>query len=134
MKNMCLIRWKIHKSILFTVFLFILENSLCIASGNMVAKVSNGEERVITGKVLDSDGEAIIGATVLIKGQKVGVITDINGIYKITIPNNKAILLVSFIGYQKQEIEVKDKEFITIRLQKEDQNLEEIMVVAYGTQ
>ena len=70
MKNMCLIRWKIHKSILFTVFLFILENSLCIASGNMVAKVSNGEERVITGKVLDSDGEAIIGATVLIKGQK----------------------------------------------------------------
>jgi TonB-linked SusC/RagA family outer membrane protein len=88
----------------------------------------------IKGKVLDSEGVSVIGASVLIKGTNRGTITNIEGDY--TLPNvpQNAILRFQYIGYVSQEITVKDKNVINIILLEDVQALDEVTVVAFGKQ
>ncbi len=88
----------------------------------------------VTGKVTDSEGKPLPGATVLIKGTYKGVTTDSDGNYKITIPNSKTILAFSYVGHAKQEVTVGDKMIIDIVLKPTAASLEEVVVVGYGTQ
>ena len=76
----------------------------------------------------------VIGANVLVKGTSIGAITDINGEYTIVVPDEKAILVFSFIGYQKQEIAVGKNRTVNVTLKDDSQSLDEVVVVAYGTQ
>ena len=86
------------------------------------------------GKVLDSTGESVIGASVLVKGTTSGTITDIDGNFKLdNVPSN-ATLVVSYIGYQTQEIPVGGKKNFTVKLADDTQTLEEVVVVGYGVQ
>lgn len=86
----------------------------------------------ITGTVVSQrDGEPVIGATVQIVGTKDGTITDANGHFSITLPNGKQRLRISYVGMVPVELTAKSKMHIT--LQSEEQNLDEVMVVAYGT-
>ena len=71
---------------------------------------------------------------VLVKGTSIGAITDINGEYTIVVPDEKAILVFSFIGYQKQEIAVGKNRTVNVTLKDDSQSLDEVVVVAYGTQ
>jgi len=88
----------------------------------------------IMGKVLDSTGESVIGASVLVKGTTSGTITDIDGNFKLdNVPSN-ATLVVSYIGYQTQEIPVAGKKNFTVKLADDTQTLEEVVVVGYGVQ
>lgn len=88
----------------------------------------------IMGRVLDSTGESIIGASVLVKGTASGTITDLDGNFKLdNVPSN-ATLVVSYIGYKTQEVRVAGKKNFTIQLADDTQALDEVVVVGYGVQ
>lgn len=91
------------------------------------------KNKTVTGKVLDKDGEPIIGANVVVKGTTNGTITDLDGKYALEVPEN-AILQISYIGYLTQDVSAKNQKAITIRLVEDTQNLDEVVVVGYGTQ
>jgi hypothetical protein len=64
---------------------------------------------VVTGKVTDGNGESVIGASVAVKGTTKGASTDVSGNFKIEVPNSSTVLVVSFVGYDTQEIMVGNK-------------------------
>ncbi len=90
------------------------------------------QSKKVTGKVRDSEGE-LIGATVMEKGTSNGVITDYNGNFSIDVSPN-ATLVVSYVGYVTQEIRVGNQSNINIVLDAEGGNLNEVVVIGYGTQ
>jgi TonB-linked SusC/RagA family outer membrane protein len=87
----------------------------------------------VTGKVSDATGETLPGATVGIKGGKALTVTDANGVFKVTVPENTT-LVISYIGYQTQEVATDGKTQIAVVLQEAAGNLNEVVVVGYGTQ
>ncbi len=91
--------------------------------------------RTITGKVTDSGGAALPGANVVVQGTTVGVQTDINGNYTITVQNPvSAILEFSFLGYTKLQVPVGNQSKVDVVMKEEYTGLEEIVVIGYGTQ
>ncbi len=89
----------------------------------------------VTGRVSDSSGEPIIGATVQVKGQpNTGVVSDLDGNFTITVPNAQSVLAVSYVGMKPQEIRVGRGGTINIVLQDDNQVLNEVVVVGYGQQ
>ena len=107
-------------------------------SNIMLMKKSNSSyslqqaPRKITGTVKDPLGDPIIGANVVVKGTTQGTITDIDGNYTLEVPSN-ATLQVSYIGFLTQEIAINNKTQINISLLEDTQQLEEIVVVGYGS-
>lgn len=92
-------------------------------------------ERAISGNVSDSDNrEALPGVSVTIKSTSNGTVTDVNGGFKLSIPNDKAILVFSFVGYEQQEIIVGNQTDIKVSLKIDTKALDEVVVVGYGTQ
>lgn len=89
--------------------------------------------RKITGIVTDQTGEPIIGANILVKGAKTGVITDIEGKFSISVQENST-LVISYLGYITQNITVKAQNHLKIILKEDTQNLDEVVVVGYGVQ
>lgn len=90
--------------------------------------------RIITGKIVDENGEPIIGANILEKGTASnGTVSDHDGNFSLKV-KNRATLYVSYIGYVEQEISTVDKTFFRIVLKEDAQTLEEVVVVGYGTQ
>lgn len=87
----------------------------------------------ISGIIIDELNEPVIGANVSVKGTSIGTITGIDGEFSLEIPDN-AILLVSYIGYLTQEHPVRNKSSFRITLREDTQNIEEVIVVGYGTQ
>ena len=87
------------------------------------------KKKSITGKVTDSKKEPLPGVTILVKGTTIGVVTDVEGNYKITLPDQKEIsLLFSFIGMVSQEIKVTNQTEINVVLEEDVENLEEVVV------
>ena len=87
----------------------------------------------VTGTITDISGEPMPGVNVVLKGTSTGVVTDSNGKYRINIPDKDAVLVFSFLGYTPQEIIVGDRINIDISLQEDTQELEEVVVIGYGT-
>lgn len=87
----------------------------------------------IQGKVTDNHGDAIIGANILEKGTSNGTITDIDGNFTLSVSEN-AILQISYIGCVEQNISVKGKKTFNIQLKEDSKKLDEVVVVAFGTQ
>ena len=87
----------------------------------------------VSGIVSDVDGP-LTGVIVTIKGTTVGVATDIEGKFNITVPSGESVLVFSFIGYAVQEIKVGDRTVIDVVMAESVQELEEVVVVGYGTQ
>src|SRR5690606_30097991 len=77
----------------------------------------------VTGQVTDEAGEAIPGATVLVKGTTTGTATDLDGGYQLSVPTD-AVLVFSFIGYQPQEVEVGNRSEINVTLVSDFASLE----------
>lgn len=90
-------------------------------------------KRKITGTVLDSKGESIIGANVVEKGTSNGTITDIGGNFNLEVQTD-AILVVSYIGYRPKELRVDNQSNYSVKLVDDLKNLEEVIVVGYGVQ
>lgn len=91
-----------------------------------------GSERTVSGIVVDTHGEAVIGANILVKGSTIGGMTDIDGKFALNVPDH-AVLVVSFIGYLSQEVKVENKSVFRIVLSEDTQKLDEVVVVGYGT-
>jgi TonB-linked SusC/RagA family outer membrane protein len=93
----------------------------------------NAQSRTITGKVVSAeDGEPIIGASILLKGTSVSTATKENGTFGINVSDGHETLVVSYVGRHKTEVQVKNN--MIISLEKSLSDLDEVVVVAYGTQ
>ena len=86
----------------------------------------------ITGKITNENGQALPGASVVQKGTTNGVITDLEGNYKLTVPEG-AIITISFVGYITQEILVGAQSTIDVQMEPDFAHLEEVVVIGYGT-
>lgn len=87
----------------------------------------------VTGKVTESDGQGIPGVSILVKGTLVGTITDLDGNYTIeTEP--QSTLVFSFVGFSTVEMPVANQAVINVRLREQAFDVEEVVVVGYGTQ
>lgn len=119
----------------------VLMAGLCLTTGAYAsqnraqsnAQVSQQDKVTVTGKVIDQEGYAVIGAGVIEKGTKNGVSTDADGNFSLVVSNN-AILQVSSLGYVTEDVAVAGKSNVTVTLLEDTQSLEEIVVVGYGTQ
>jgi TonB-linked SusC/RagA family outer membrane protein len=87
----------------------------------------------VTGKVMDENGEALAGVSVVIKGSAQGVMTDINGSFTLSPVSESSILVFSFVGMITQEVRVGNRSKIEVTLKSSDRSLEEVVVVGYGT-
>jgi TonB-linked SusC/RagA family outer membrane protein len=88
----------------------------------------------ITGTVTDNAGESMPGVNVIVKGTTTGVVTGFDGKYSITVPDKSAVLLFSFIGYSSLEMVVGDHAQISITMEEDTREIEEVVVVGYGVQ
>lgn len=100
--------------------------------GALSVSALSAENIRVIGTVSDGDGEPMIGASVIAKGGTIGVVTDIDGNYLITV-DSKDVLVFSYIGCHTQEIEVNGRTNIDVVMQADDQKLDEVVVVGYGT-
>lgn len=93
---------------------------------------SISQERNITGTITDSQGEPIIGASILIKGTDRGTITNLDGQYTIPVMDNDQTLVFSYIGYQTQEINIGSQSMINVTMLEDTQLIDEVVVTALG--
>lgn len=104
---------------------------LCMAAS--MSSLTFAQSKV-TGVVKDSAGEPIIGASVTVKGaQGLGTVTDIDGNFTLSVPSGKKQLLVTYIGFTPQTVDTSGKNTFTIVLKEDNQTLNEVVVVGYGT-
>lgn len=90
------------------------------------------EKIEVKGKVLDEQGEPIIGANVLVEGTSSGTVTDLDGMFDLSIPSN-SVLKVSYLGYNDQQVNVNGKAKLNITLREATKALDEVIVVGYGS-
>lgn len=88
-------------------------------------------QTTIIGTVEDSSGEPLIGASVLVKGAKTGASTDLDGNFKISIPNADATLVISYIGYKTVEMPAENG--MKVVLEEDNKMLDEVVVIGYGS-
>jgi len=91
-------------------------------------------QRHITGTVVDSSGQPIIGANVVIKGTTNGTVSDMDGKYRIDNVQNNTVIEISYLGYLSQEIRVGNQSVINAILKEDSQKLDEVVVVGYAVQ
>lgn len=90
--------------------------------------------KTVKGVVTDETGLSVIGANVFVEGTSLGTITDMDGNFSLEVPSVNAVLVVSYIGYVEQRLPVKNRKNWSIVLKEDAQNLDEVVVVGYGTQ
>lgn len=102
--------------------------------GVLLAVSTYGQDRKVSGKVTDQTGEPMPGVNIANKGTTRGTSTNAEGMFEITGLSNSTTLVFSFIGYKPLEVVVGNKSTLDIVMEQEDQTLEEVVVVGYGTQ
>ncbi|MEL6733966.1 MAG: TonB-dependent receptor plug domain-containing protein [Bacteroidota bacterium] len=101
---------------------------LTFAGGTAFAQLT------VTGKISSSaNGEGLVGATVLVKGTTTGVISEDGGAYEIQVPSDDATLVISYIGYERQEIAVNGQSTINVTMVATNATLDEVVVTGYST-
>lgn len=100
----------------------------------LVAQGALAQSKTVKGKVTDGSQEPLIGVSVTIKGtNNTGVITDVNGDYTITVPNEKAVLVFNYIGFSEAEQGVGGKSIVNVEMKEDNIGLDEVVVIGYGT-
>lgn len=89
------------------------------------------QNRSVTGRVVDEKGEPLIGVSIQVKGTKLGTVTDFDGNFKLNAPAD-ATLVISYVGFRTQEIELKGRSDCQVSMVPDDQLLDEVVVVGYG--
>jgi iron complex outermembrane receptor protein len=91
-------------------------------------------QTTVTGTVTAAEEGALPGVNVLVKGTTTGTVTDLDGNYRLTVPEGSEALVFSSIGYQNQEVQINGRSTIDVELQADVQSLSEVVVVGYGSQ
>ena len=115
-------------------YLFRRFKYVCILTLTLVFSNTLFAQISVQGKVSDNNGNALSGVSVLVKGTSNGTSSDVNGTFSISVPNSKSILVFSYVGYPIQEIEVVNKTTLNVALSPTAGQLDEVVVVGYGTQ
>ena len=105
-----------------------------LVAPQLQAAIGERQDRVVSGTVVDQDGQPLVGVSVVVKGQANGTVTDRNGGYTIAIEGENAVLQFTFVGFNAEEIMVADQTRLDVRMTAGAENLEEVIVVGYGTQ
>ena len=102
----------------------------------LMSKAKDGEAaqqaNKVTGIVKDANGEPVIGANVMVKGQSIGTITDIDGRFVLDAPKD-AVLQITYIGYVSQEVKVSGNKELNVVLKEDTETLDKVVVIGYGT-
>ena len=99
------------------------------------AQAQTTRDMIIRGKVTAAEtNEGIPGVNIIIKNSKQGATTQAEGTFSLNVPERPSVLLISYIGYQTQEVTVNTESTITVSLQADTRSLNEVVVVGYGTQ
>lgn len=107
--------------------------AIALTLGAIVA--ANAQTRTISGTVMDARlGDPVPGATVIVKGTTRGAATDLDGKFTIPLQAGDQVLVISFVGYLAQEVEIGNQSTLTINLQEDIQSLQEAVVIGYGSQ
>ena len=115
------------------MFILSMLGGLTVCPVSVMASVAQQTIQV-SGQVVDQNGEALIGATVKVKGSTTGVATDFEGNFQLNAPSD-ATLVVSYVGYKDREIAVRGRAVLgQIQLESDAQILDQVVVVGYGTQ
>ncbi|HEY6902212.1 MAG TPA: carboxypeptidase-like regulatory domain-containing protein, partial [Puia sp.] len=117
---------------LFFLLLLVLQSISTFANNNNFAPFQSGIK--VSGRVSQSDGSPLAGATVSVKEGSQSVSTDKNGHYTITVPNGNTTLIVSFVGYTQREIAVGNQSEVNVTLQSSAGELTNVVVMGYGSQ
>jgi TonB-linked SusC/RagA family outer membrane protein len=118
------------------VILTKVENNQSVVPAPAIEQAPLPAERELTGKVLDEKNVGLPGVSVVIKGTQKGTTTEIDGSFRLALPDENAanaVLVFSFVGYQSLEYAVGNSSAISVGLSPEDRSLNEVVVVGYGT-
>ena len=111
---------------------FLLTLIIVIAGGLFSSLYA--QSLTVTGKIVDMNDEVMPGVNIVETGTTNGAISDINGNFKITVSSSKSVLVFSFIGYEDQEIAVGKQRNLNVKMLESGVDLEEVVVVGYGSQ
>ena len=101
---------------------------LCLVTSMNIVLAQN---RKITGTVVSAeDNEPVIGAAVVVRGTQIGIVTDVDGVFKLEVPSSAKTLIISYLGMKTQEVTIKDG--LKIILESDSQSLDEVVVTAMG--
>ena len=113
------------KSNLFRVF---------VLAAALILNISVYAQTTVSGLVIDSNHEPVIGASVLVKGTPTGTATDFDGRFTVKVPNENAMLVISYVGCETREVAANSPELTAgIVLRENAQNLDEVVVIGYGS-
>ena len=110
---------------------FASANNNSLPAAQSVQTVSKGT--TVKGKIIDENNEPLIGVSVILKGSTTGTITDIDGNFEIAGGSGKNVLEISYLGYLKQNVNAENNKFLNIKLEPDTKNLDEVVVIGYGT-
>lgn len=108
--------------------------SLTTALALMCVSMVFGQGRVVSGKITDETGTAMPGVNVLVKGTATGTASDVNGNYSISVPDESAILVFTFVGYTTKEVPVGTLSTVDVSMSPDVQTLAELVVTGYTEQ
>lgn len=112
---------------------YTIVSSKSIVISDKAEQASPSKTKRVSGTVKSTSGESIIGANIKVAGTTIGCITDIDGNFTLEVPED-AKLTVSYIGFQTQEIAIDGKSLVNVVLKEDNEMLDEVVVVGYGTQ
>lgn len=105
----------------------------CLLFSFSLITLAYGQGKVISGKVTSPDAQPIAGATITVKGTSIGTQTNAAGYFKLTVPDNKNILVFRFLSFVTKEVAISGST-LNVSLEEDNTNLSEVVVVGYGTQ
>src|SRR5882757_1050290 len=111
-----------------------LKKALLLQFFLLLSCILFAQQKTVTGKVVDADGKPLPGVNITIKGSTVGTVTDANGVFSIVVPANESVLKFSSASFAYQEMVVGTRTTISITLQKDTKQLDDVIVIGYGTQ
>jgi TonB-linked SusC/RagA family outer membrane protein len=111
----------------------VLENKLVVLKASADHQPIEVMDKTITGRVIDANGQPLPGVSVTIKGTQFGATTNTNGDFSIVVPDDKSVLVFSYVGYDSQELTVGSRAAINVTLQTSTKSMDQVVVIGYGT-
>ena len=120
---------KLFKVCQSALILFICLTPLMVSANDGPAVVAD-----VSGTVTNSDGEALVGASVAIKGTTQGTLTDGNGRFQLSVPDGSTTLVISYLGYERQEVDIAGRTVVNVTMVSAESYLEEVVVTGYTSE